>query len=936
MQKGSVKVLEMSPVLVLDNTNDTAVLTVEQFNNANLPADLNGESGFHIFHVRMLTELILRQLQKTENPYSLTEEEIVDISIASSLHDIGKLKVPKNILDFPGKLSPMQYDIVKKHAALGETVIQEAASLGVKPAVLEHAKVIACSHHERIDGMGYPDGLKGDDIPVSAQVVALADVFDALTSVRNYKKAISQDVAIEMIANGMSGAFNPLLVDCLLQVINNKVLVDLRERYEKSRSVVSGQNVFVPKHILLIGNTGYINEHFVEEAFPESRVMLVGDSHLKTGGRLRVFNVKNPPLDKLFDTYDFDAVIYFGRELSFRTDKKSDAEELKTVLECIKNTQKEAKVLYLSSLDGAYAGRSGNALLTQAKENLCDYYRNEFSLDIRVVRMPYLYSGAYPDDFLFKLFSMADKGKVLIEEKEASRCYFLSMYDVTELVARFFDNWQTGVGVLTVNDDFGLTFGEVAAKLKTFFPDANAEFSGVYDAGEVKTNNKAVRTEYGWFSKISIVEDLAEEFERYLVVKQVMAITMGEKIKQWIKKHPLLYRLFELLGLFAVTELIIWLTNSATFFSIVDFRMAYIVIVATVHGLKYGIAAAGLSSVSWLVAKMLAGTSPLTIFYEPSNWFAFIYFFFVGALCGYIRLNREDKIRSLDEQNDLLEEKLTFIRKLYGDTYEEKRSLKKQIIGSKDSFGKIFDVTRQLDTVEPRKLNLKIMDTFEDILENRTLSVYSVTENSYFGRLEVASRDIISNVSRSISLETYAPIVERLNEKEIWRNTLLTPGLPMYAAGVFRGGKLELMIFIWHAERDQQSLYYVNLFKILCDLVQISLLRAFDYNQAIYEKQYIKGTRILNAEAFSAVYENFKQMAERKVFTYMQIEFDCGNYSLEEVNGMLLKRVRANDILGIGENGNLRLLLSQATEKDMQFILPRFDGLGLGITVLNK
>lgn len=931
-----MKVLGMSPVLVLDNTNDVAVLTVEQFNNANLPADLNGESGFHVFHVRMLTELILRQLQKNETPYSLTEEEIVDISIASSLHDIGKLRVPKNILDFPGKLSPMQYDIVKKHAALGEDVIADAVCDGIKPAVLEHAKAIARGHHERIDGMGYPDGLKGDAIPISAQVVALADVFDALTSVRNYKKAISQDVAIEMIANGMSGTFNPLLVDCLLQVINNKVLVDLRERYEKSRSVVMGQNVFVPKQVLLIGNTGYVNERFVEEAFPESRIMLVGESHLKTGGRLRVFNVNNPAYDKIFDTYDFDAVIYFARELSFRTEKKSDAEELKTVLECIRKTQKEAKVLYLSSLDSAYAGKTGSGLLALSKENLCDYYRNEFALDIRVVRMPYLYSGAYPDDFLFKLFKAAEDEKVLIDEKESSRCYFLSMYDVTELIARFFDNWQTGVGVLTINDDFGLTFGEMAEKLKTFYPETTIEFTGAYDAGVVKTNNKAVRTEYGWFSKISVVEDMAEEFERYLITRQVLAVTLIDKIKQWTQKHPLLYRLLELFGLFAVTEVIVWLTHSATFFSIVDFRMAYIVMIATIHGLKYGIAAAGLSSVSWLVAKMISGTNPLTIFYEPSNWFAFIYFFFVGALCGYIRLNREDKIRSLDEQNDLLEEKLGFIRKLYGDTYEEKRALKKQIIGSKDSFGKIFDVTRQLDTVEPRKLNLKIMDTFEDILENKTLSVYSVTENSYFGRLEVASRDIISHVSRSISLETYAPIVERLKEKEVWRNSELIPGLPMYAAGVFRAGKMELMIFIWHTSHEQQSLYYVNLFKILCDLVQISLLRAFDYNQAIYEKQYIKGTRILNTEAFSAVYENFKQMAERKVFTYMQIEIDCKNYSLDEVNEMLLKRVRANDILGLAESGKLRLLLSQATEKDMEFILPRFDGLGLGITVLNK
>ena len=926
-----------NPVLVMDCADNVNLLKIEYISNDNIPETLNGESGFHVYHVRMLTELILKQLAKVSDNYKLTDEEITDISIASSLHDIGKSKVPKSILDFPGKLSPVEYDIVKKHSVLGEKMIAEAQENDVKSRIIAYAEEIARNHHERYDGTGYPDALEGDRIPISAQVVSLADAFDALTSVRSYKKAFSQDVAIEMIANGMCGIFNPVLIECLLQVVNNKVLVDIREQLKKERSVVSGQNFFVPKRVLLIGNTGYVTKEFIDETFYESRITIVGESGLKSGGRVKVYDVKNPSFKAIFDTYDFDLIIYFAAELTFNSRTRSDAEELREILTCAKATQKSAKFLYLSSLDAAFEGKSDRALLSRSKESLCEYYCNEHSLDLKIVRIPYLFLGTNRNDFLHSVFEQMEKGGIIrIDEKATSRCYFLSMYDLAELISRFVDNWKTGIGILNINDEFNISFSDFANKLTELKSGVQVEFTGESPTRVLSTNNKAVRNEYGWFSKISVLEDLEEQYENYLSSIRNEITSVTDKIKEWLRQHTLLAKIIELFALFIITEFLLQLTDSALIFSIVDFRMAFIVIMATIHGLPFGLAAASLSSVSWLVAKIASGTKWITIFYEPTNWLSFVFFFLVGSLCGYIRLKNDDKIKYLKEENSLLEEKLIFTRELYTDTFNEKRALKKQIIGSKDSFGKIFDITRQLDTVEPRKLYLKIMDTFEDIMENKSISVYSVNGNSAFGRLEVASRDIINDAARSISLESYAPVIDTLNSDEIWRNTGLTAGFPMYAAGVYRSGKLELLIFIWHAGSEQRSLYYVNLFKILRDLVQMSLLRAYDYNQVTYEKQYINGTHILNTKAFEKNYRNFRRMAERKVFSYVQLEIDCRAYSYDEVDEMLAGRIRANDILGITEEGKLRLLLSQATEDDLSFILPRFKELDIGITVLDK
>ena len=204
-------------ILVLDGEGDIQRLKLETVSENNIPETLNGESGFHIYHVRMLTELILTQLKKQGN-CSLPDEDVQAIAITASLHDIGKSQIPKSILDFPGKLSPVEYDIVKKHSVFGETIINELEFGGMAPKIRTYAADIARAHHERYDGTGYPDGLKGDAIPLSAQVVSLADSYDALTSNRSYKDAFSQDGAVQMIASGMCGVFNEVLIDCLLKV----------------------------------------------------------------------------------------------------------------------------------------------------------------------------------------------------------------------------------------------------------------------------------------------------------------------------------------------------------------------------------------------------------------------------------------------------------------------------------------------------------------------------------------------------------------------------------------------------------------------------------------------------------------------------------------------------------------------------------------------
>ena len=178
----------------------------------------NGESGLHVLHVNTITKYLLKQLVQCTNQYPLSKAEISLISTASALHDIGKISISDEILNKPGRLTAEEFEVMKTHSMVGANMLLELPIEQQEAPLVKVASEICRWHHERYDGSGYPDGLKGDEIPIAAQVVALADVYDALTSERCYKKAYSHEEALKMILEGQCGAFNPSLLLCLQEI----------------------------------------------------------------------------------------------------------------------------------------------------------------------------------------------------------------------------------------------------------------------------------------------------------------------------------------------------------------------------------------------------------------------------------------------------------------------------------------------------------------------------------------------------------------------------------------------------------------------------------------------------------------------------------------------------------------------------------------------
>lgn len=171
----------------------------------------NLESRQHIKRVREFTLCLGRNVMKLYPEYELTPEKLEQIGRASLLHDIGKIAIPDSIILKSGKLTPDEFELIKAHTTKGAEIISQAIRLNDK-AIQDYACDIARHHHERYDGNGYPDGLKGEEIDIAAQVVSLVDVYDALVSKRVYKVAYAPDRSYQMIINGNRGTFSPKLL----------------------------------------------------------------------------------------------------------------------------------------------------------------------------------------------------------------------------------------------------------------------------------------------------------------------------------------------------------------------------------------------------------------------------------------------------------------------------------------------------------------------------------------------------------------------------------------------------------------------------------------------------------------------------------------------------------------------------------------------------
>ena len=585
------------------------------------------------------------------------------------------------------------------------------------------------------------------------------------------------------------------------------------------------------------------------------------------------FSVMDEAFAKLFHSYSFEAVVYFAARPELSAPYFAEYGELEKVLGlCVEYDVK--KVIFVSSTfvyEGLAAAdeqtvprpQSETAISLWACESLCGCYRRRYGLEALVLHAPCLYGRYENHSYLGgALFQAVAKGHVLLQGVQEQTLDLLSLEDLGELVMRILYDWQERLECINVPGARQLTLAELGVALTQVVKASRVAYSGQPARLYHPVASRLARQEFDWLP----VADAAQELPG--LAKQVNRQETEEKprwtVRLWefIKNNRIILRTLELALGYILMELLNRVSGTTVQFRGIDYRLLFVVLLGSVHGLKTGIAAAALASVSCLFGYLGNGMDWRVILYNVDNWMPFACYFIIGAITGYTRDKRLDDLAFARDDKEHLEQRYVFLNELYMSALENKGQYKKQIMSYRDSFGRIFEITKRLDTMMPDAIFKEALAALEDILDNRTVSIYAMNPYGTFGRLHVCSKQVIDQMPKSLDMSKLPRLKAELEKDSVWVNTDCLEQYPDYVFPIYRENQLILLVMVQEAAFEQMAMYFENLLKILCSLIEASLLRAQDYMEKFNDELYLPGSRVMKKEAFKELLRVREEMEE--------------------------------------------------------------------------
>ena len=702
--------------------------------------------------------------------------------------------------------------------------------------------------------------------------------------------------------------------------------------------------------VLITGKTSLFSAERLESIADDNTVVISGADAVYDGKVKNIHAYKAVPSEErftqLFDVYNFDAVWYIsgyadGGEGSFGEMKMldsalADAAKAKTAKFILLSTvETQNTVAHYSSIDDTvtYTYPDSRVFNAAQMEDMGHFYAHDKGLKVVTLWIPYVIDDLNIGNSVSELFrNVYEQKPIVFPHHRDDRIELLSARDLADLLLEITDETDDETAGYFAVSGYPHTYGDLEDALLLIEPKLKVEYKEVPCEIRFPDYPSDLRRRYGFVPLYDMLPQIGVCYKRYVEEVYEKKKSIASRIAKWLWSDAFKY--IELILLFFLTEWIADFTSSSVYFRFVDVRLAFIMIMGCVHGIKLGIAAAVMEAVILVLNYFGMGISGTLLFYNIENWIPFIVYLMAGVIPGYVRDKAQEEIKETKGEYDLLRDKYLFLSSAYRGAIQNKSDFKRQILGFKDSFGKIFNAVQKLDDELPQSVFLDGLRVMEDILENRSVAIYTVDQWQRFGRLVACSGSMLSRLSVSLPLEQYSDMVEAIRRGEVWRNVDLLPGQPMYACGVFRDGNVVLFVLLWEASGEQHTVSYINIFKILCGLVQTSFLRAMEYEQLQHDRNTVEGTRAVTSQRFAqllAVQEELKQAGAAE---YMLLRFE--NPDAAEVSEQLTGLVRASDTLGIGEDGAVYLLLTQVSNQTFGIVGKRLDDRGIAYRIVEK
>ncbi|MCL2478671.1 MAG: NAD-dependent epimerase/dehydratase family protein [Treponema sp.] len=700
-------------------------------------------------------------------------------------------------------------------------------------------------------------------------------------------------------------------------------------------------------NILLTGKLDSITMHLIAAAGPSHRIIMAAKT-IPAGeypNNVRPFSIG--PGDTLFESVtrvgSFDAAVFFMARGEHGDKTEGGVTSLQSMLKHCQDSGVDQVILVSSgevfsgvegsaaiSEDTPAAPKGAQGLQIKAAEDMCQQYRNTTQKSITIVRLPFIYqrdNAADGDGLLSTMFKavLENRKKFELPGSPNSRCDFLSDVEAARLIWLIIDEGISARSIF-VNAGTGKTteMQDIANLAAQHFPELSIKYTGNTSDIPPPMRTRIAKSEYGWTALHNLTDDF-DEILKSVTTKPIRKYLHLKKILEAVKSFLQGSKGFIVVEFAVATVILILLTNALRGFSFaywLDLRLLFVVILSTLHGTIPGIAAGAIGGV--LLFFTMGGTDWRLIVYNPENWIPFALYIIMGVALGSRADRQTDSMKSIQDRLDLAEQTNVYLVELYDEAVRIKDSYRDQILGYKDNFGRIYSIVKKLNSEMSEYVFSSAIEVVEDVLENHTVAIYSMSTSGDYARMTVCSKSLFGEAARSLRLHDFRQIMEKMEHRDIWFNRDLIAGFPSYCAPIYNEDKIIVLVMIWKAGVEQMTLHYSNLFRILTGLIQESLVRAVKFNKLRESTSYYPDTRILLDKPFWEAYRANLTLAEKENAQFGLVTVNRNNGELIEQNNNLESCIRETDVVGAIIDSLFGVILKNVSPDDVRTLVKRF------------
>ncbi|MGO4270560.1 GDP-mannose 4,6-dehydratase, partial [Paenibacillus sp. TAF58] len=443
-------------------------------------------------------------------------------------------------------------------------------------------------------------------------------------------------------------------------------------------------------------------------------------------------------------------------------------------------------------------------------------------------------------------------------------------------------------------------------------------------------DNTKVKRQLDWVPMYSLKEGLTKTYEWFATQQQTPLREKKEKPSRRLFSFlkPALPYIENFVAFGIVTALTIGTQSDIQSYQL-DYKLIYILVISMLYGTRQSILSFALSSLLFLGMSLSNGRDLISFIYDSQSMVTLAAYLFIGIVVGYTVDRKNSEIKTAKIEAVASEERNEFLSEIYNDTRLVKEELQSQIMNTEDSFGKIYNITKELDSLEPELIFNAAISVLEQIMRSKSISIYSINKYGNFLRLTAKSKVTEMQLPKSMKVSDFPHLQQLIDSQSLYINKALDQAIPVLSAPIMYNNRIIAVVNLHHLPFENFTLYYQNLFKVAVELISSSLFKAHRYMEATQSERYIEGTDVLNEESFLTVLDSKKQTKIKLNIEFTLLVISNSDIQIEELSNKVSSFLRETDVIGKGPDGRYYIILSNSEKQDAAIVTERITKSGI-------